>query len=65
MADNLLRTIEVVGLSGSLAEARLAEIKTLIDASDERARQTAHRERPRPADSSRSAKPSKTAGSKH
>jgi len=65
MADNLLRMIEVVGLSGSLAEARLAEIETLIDANGRSARATAHPEKPRVAESSRSARPSKTAGSKH
>ena len=65
MADNFLRMIEVVGLSSSLAEARLAEIKKLIDASERSAPPTAHREKPRPAESSRSARPSKAAGSKH
>jgi hypothetical protein len=65
MADNLLRTIELVGLSGSLAEARLAEIKSLIDANDQRAGPTAHREKPRSVESSRPPKPNRTAGSKH
>jgi hypothetical protein len=57
--------IEVVGLSSSLAEARLAEIKTLIDASERNVRPTDHREKSRPAESNRSARPNKAAGSKH
>jgi hypothetical protein len=65
MADNFLRMIEVVGLSSSLAEARLAEIKTLIEASDRSTRPVAHREKPRPSGSNRSAQTSKAAGSKH
>jgi hypothetical protein len=65
MADNFLRMIEVVGLSSSLAEARLAEIKKLIEASDRSTRPVTHREKPRPSGSNRSAQASKAAGSKH
>ena len=64
MTDNLLRTIEVVGVSSSLAEARLEEIKTLIEARERSARPAAPREKPRAAESNRSERPSKAAGSK-
>ena len=46
MADHLLRMIEVVGLGSRLAEARLAEIKELIDGSGRSARPTSREKHP-------------------
>lgn len=65
MADNLLRMIEVVGLSSSLAEARLAEIKELMDAIGRSERRASRREKHHPAKGGGSAGSSTAASSKH
>ena len=65
MADNLLRMIEAVGLSNSQGEARLAEIKKLIDASSPSTRPAGRREKHRAAEGGGSGGSSSAAGSKH
>jgi hypothetical protein len=61
LADNLLQMIEVVGLSNSLAEARLAEVKKLIGAGGQGGRQTSRRERHGTAESGGSGRSSTSA----
>jgi pimeloyl-ACP methyl ester carboxylesterase len=63
MADNLLRMIEVVGLNNSQAQARLAEINKLIDASGRKPRPP-HRSEKGSDEQAGADKRSGTAGSK-